>query len=39
MRYFELKEVEACELPCAKCFWGGEALVVSGVALAVAVAT
>ncbi len=39
MKNFEFKEVEVCELPCAKCFWGGAALVVAGVGLAVAVAT
>ncbi len=36
---FKFEEVEECRIPCATCFWGGAALVVAGVGLAVAVAT
>ena len=39
MNHFRFEEAESCKIPCATCFWGGAALVVSGVALAVAVAT
>ncbi len=39
MDHFVFNEVDVCELPCTTCFWGGCALAMSAVALAVAVAT